>query len=52
VNDDLSQRATHFDAIAYGVKDLWTAKNLGTTKKVLNIDVPAHDVLLLRLSKQ
>lgn len=51
VNDDLSHRGLHADAIVYKLHDLWTKKDLGTTKKVLKAVVQPHDVLMLRLSK-
>lgn len=34
----------------FNLKNLWTGKNAGTTKTVLKAGVPAHDILLLRLS--
>jgi alpha-galactosidase len=48
--DDLSNRATGFDKQVYTLRNLWTKKNEGTTKKAKNILVPAHDVVLYRLS--
>ena len=52
VSDDLSKREAGFDTTVYRVRDLWTKKDLGTTEKPLNAELPEHDVLLLRLSKQ
>jgi alpha-galactosidase len=52
VSDDLSKRETRFDTTVYRVHDLWTKQDLGTTEKPLNTELPGHDVLLLRLSKQ
>ena len=51
VADELSKREAHFDTATYSVRDLWTKKDLGTTKQVLDAEVPSHDVLLLRLNK-
>lgn len=51
VADDLSKRAAHFDTITYNVHDVWAQKNLGTTAKTLNAEIPGHDVLMLRLMK-
>ncbi|HKI70652.1 MAG TPA: glycoside hydrolase family 27 protein, partial [Verrucomicrobiae bacterium] len=51
VTDDLSKRATHFDTTSYNVHDLWEKKDFGTSKETLNTEVPAHDVLMLRLNK-
>ena len=36
----------------FNLKNLWTGKNTGTTKTVLKAEVPAHDILLLRLQQQ
>jgi len=51
VADSLSGRETNFSSVAYKTRNLWTKKELGTTKKILNDEVPSHDVMLLRLIK-
>jgi alpha-galactosidase len=51
VVDDLRKREAKFDKITYGVRDLWTKKRLGTTKDILNVELPSHDVLMVRLDK-
>lgn len=51
VSDDLSHKGLHADAINYKLRDLWTKKDLGITKKVLKAVVQPHDVLMLRLTK-
>lgn len=51
VNDELSKRGLHADAIVYKLHDLWTKKDAGTTKKVLKATIQSHDVLMLRLTK-
>ena len=51
VSDSLSGRGAHFDALRYAVRDLWTRRDLGTTQRALAAEVPAHDVLMLRLRK-
>jgi hypothetical protein len=33
------------------VRDLWTGRDLGTTRRTLSGTVPAHDILMLRLKK-
>lgn len=42
-----------FDAnkTTFKIKNLWTNKELGNTQKKLKFTVPAHDVLMLKLSK-
>jgi alpha-galactosidase len=51
VGDELSKRGLHADAITYKLRDLWTNKDAGTTKKALKSVLQPHDVLMLRLSK-
>ncbi len=51
VADELSKRETKFDTTSYGIRNLWTQKDMGTTKDVLTAEVPGHDVLMLRLNK-
>jgi alpha-galactosidase len=49
--DALSKRDARFDTTEYSLRDLWTGRDLGTTRRALSADVPAHDVLMLRLKK-
>jgi alpha-galactosidase len=51
VSDDLSKREARFDTTVYRVRDLWTEKELGTTEDILNVELPGHDVLMVRLDK-
>lgn len=48
--DEVSNRSTHFDNTIYNIRNLWTKKQDGTTKKNKKITVPAQDVVLYRLS--
>jgi len=50
VSDDVSKRKLDATAETFKIKDVWTKKELGDTKKVLKAEVPSHDVLMLRLS--
>jgi alpha-galactosidase len=52
VSDDISRRDAHFDTTTYSLRDLWTKKDMGTTKDILTAEIPGHDVLVLRLAKQ
>src|SRR3974390_3825471 len=52
VSDDFSKRDAVFNTTVYGLRDLWTKKDLGQTEKPLNAELPGHDVLMLRLRKQ
>ncbi len=51
VGDTFSKRAARFDLTEYAVRDLWTGRDLGTTRRTLSATVPPHDVLMLRLKK-
>ncbi len=51
INDGLSNYYIDFNKSTYNIRDLWTKKMVGTTDKALNIVVPGHDVVLLRLTK-
>jgi alpha-galactosidase len=51
VTDNVFNKGLHADVIAYKLRDLWTKKDAGNTKKNLKGVVQPHDVLLLRLAK-
>jgi alpha-galactosidase len=51
VYDDFSKRDLNAAQKQYKIFDIWTKKDLGTTKKSLKAEVPAHDVLMVRLTK-
>ena len=50
INDEVSNRKLDATAETFKIKDLWSKKELGTTKKPLKASVPSHDVLMVRLS--
>ncbi|MEN9445108.1 MAG: hypothetical protein RIS47_1999 [Bacteroidota bacterium] len=50
VVDDVFAKQLDADKIRYKIYDLWTKKERGDTKKAFVADVPAHDVIMLRLS--
>ncbi len=52
VSDDLSGMTLNSNESVYDIRDLWKKKNLGTTQKALQGDVPPLDVVLLRLTRQ
>lgn len=52
IADDISKNTLNTNDVAYSIKDLWTKKNLGTTKKNLTAEIPSHDVLMVRLIRQ
>ena len=54
VYDDINKLDAAFATTSYTIKNMWDKKDKGTatTKKALVADVPAHDVLALRLTKK
>jgi alpha-galactosidase len=51
VSDALSKRDARFDSTTYALRDLWAGRDAGDTRRPLALEVPAHDVLMLRLRK-
>jgi alpha-galactosidase len=51
VKDEIFEKAANFSSTNYKIRDLWTKKDAGTTKKVYQGEVSGHDVVMLRLSK-
>jgi alpha-galactosidase len=51
INDAISKTNVDFTKSAYRLHDLWTRKDIGTTKKSLKQTIASHDVLMLRLIK-
>lgn len=51
VNDEHAKRELNATRTTYKIRDLWTKKSLGTTDVALETTVPAHDVVMLRLTK-
>ncbi|MDR0893167.1 MAG: glycoside hydrolase family 27 protein [Mediterranea sp.] len=47
--DDVSKRFTDFDSKVYAVRNLWTKKDDGDTKKPRKVTIPGHDVMLYKL---
>jgi alpha-galactosidase len=51
VTDSFSKRDAQFTTTTYSLRNLWTKKSAGDTGKILDAEVPGHDVLLLRLDR-
>lgn len=51
VTDDVAKREAVFDKTTYRIRNIWTKTEMGTTKKPFTAEVPAHDVVMLRLIK-
>jgi alpha-galactosidase len=52
IGDNLSGTTLSTNEATYRVRDLWAKKNVGTTQQPFVAEIPAHDVVLLRLTKQ
>jgi alpha-galactosidase len=50
VVDGFAKRFTDFSYVTYNIRDVWAHKELGNTKTILKAQLPAHDVLMLRLT--
>jgi alpha-galactosidase len=51
IQDKISNTDADFTKTTYKLRDLWTKKNVGTTKTAFKRSIASHDVVLLRLSK-
>jgi alpha-galactosidase len=51
VNDTLHKRSLPTATANFNMYDLWKKKNIDNTKNPLNVTLPPHDVLLIRLSR-
>lgn len=52
VNDTLSKRIIDFNSNIYNVRNLWSKRQDGNTRKMKAVLIPAHDVVLYRLSSK
>ena len=50
INDDFSKRKVDFTKTSFNIRNIWMAKNEGTTDKIYSTTVPSHDVVLLKLT--
>ena len=50
VKDEHFGYQTNFDSKTYNLRNVWTHKDVGSTKKKLQEVLPGHDVLMLRLT--
>lgn len=51
IGDPVAKRTLDTKTVNYKLYDVWKKKEAGTTKKMMPLSVPPHDVLLLRLSR-
>jgi alpha-galactosidase len=49
VKDEIFKKDLKAQSTLYRLKNLWTGKTIGTTKKALTATVPSHDILMLQL---
>jgi alpha-galactosidase len=52
VSDDFSKREIDFSNTTFKIQNLWTKKDMGSTKKKFTSKIPGHDVLLLKLTPE
>ncbi|MBS1525904.1 MAG: glycoside hydrolase family 27 protein [Bacteroidetes bacterium] len=52
INDAISKTDADFTKTTYKLRELWSKKEMGTTKRPLKQAIPPHDVIMLRLVKQ
>ncbi len=52
ITDDMSHQSLNPVDSVYAVRELWTKKDIGTTKKKFTGEVPAHDVFMFKLTRQ
>ncbi len=50
VSDDLTQRTLDLSRVHYDLRNLWTGKKAGNTRKPLAAQVSGHDVLMVRMT--
>ena len=50
ITDDFAKRVLNANLHPYKIRNVWTKKDSGTTKKIFSGTIPPHDVILVRLS--
>jgi len=51
IKDEVSKAELNATQTTYKIRNLWTKKDMGNTKKAFKTTVPAHDVIMLVLSR-
>ena len=49
INDRVSGKQVDFKKKIYKIRDLWSGKETGNTKKPFKATIPAHDVIMIKL---
>jgi alpha-galactosidase len=52
IDDAWAKRSLDARTTTYGLRDLWKDRGLGTTSTPLRAEIPSHDVLFVRLSRE
>jgi alpha-galactosidase len=52
LTDTVAHRTLNTNESTFTLRNLWTKKNIGTTKKNLQTVVPSHDVFVVKLGKK
>ncbi len=47
-----NKQAIRFGKTEYSIRDLWKQENIGTTSKPTELSIPAHGILMVRLTKK
>ncbi len=50
ISDTVANRELNFTKDSFMLRNVWARKEMGNTQKILRATVPAHDVLMLRLT--
>ncbi len=50
--DEINKLEADFAKNQYSLKNLWTGKEAGNTKKTFTAEIPSHDVVTLKLTKK
>lgn len=50
--DEINKLEADFTKNQYSLKNLWTGKEAGNTRKIFTAEIPSHDVVTLKLSKK
>ena len=52
LTDNVSNRTLNFDQTTFNLRNLWTKKIDGNTKKIKKVTIPGHDVIAYRMSEK
>jgi alpha-galactosidase len=50
IYDGVSKMNAEFTKVSYSIRDLWANKTLGTTADIFKATIPAHDVIVVKIT--